>query len=261
MATVHSDWLGGTNGITEESGVVTSATRTMLVTGLSSTDTAIYNEAPTYCGVDIGDAYPGNSNLVCKTRDVSIFGSSDNRKARVVLGYASLAEDETQFIFHCTSSVSQETTNSDAKGNAISLSYTYPSDYWNTELAGTVGTQLAQMEVLLPERNLHATGVIQCADPDAVVKSWIGFVNSTPWKGEQANKWICIACNYDHFSLSASPPKYKFTFEFQCKRRGFTQLVYFRRADDGEIPADVVYGAGYKRVIVQGYRDYTELFS
>lgn len=263
-ATLQLDTIqnGGVN-IQFEQGVASTATRQGIVTGLTTTTQngqiaeVVALLAANSCSY--GTAFPGNSNLVVKNVSIRTLDGSNNKKAAVTIEYVRVGDDDGSFVFHGSSAVSQETTNSDANGNPIVLSYTYPSGYWNSQLAGTTSSQRPQIPVMLPENTLYATGILQTTDPVGIQRKWSGYTNSDTWFGEKPNHWIVTQVNWEPFDLSASPPKYKFTFEFQCRRRGFVQTAYFED-ETGHTPSNVVYGTGYKRIVVQGYRAFSELF-
>ena len=105
-----------------------------------------------------------------------------------------------------------------------------------------------------------STGIVQTSDPVALVRKWSGYTNENTWNGEKPNCWIVSQVNWEPFDLSQTPAKYKFTFEFQCRRKGFVQTVYFED-ETGHTPAGVVYGTGYKRVVVQGTRAFPDPFT
>lgn len=259
-AIICSDWGDSTLTAEERQGTVISATRCFLVGGLSQT-TANISEALSVSGMPAdGDFYPGSNNLLVTSRQVSVLDKSSPSMAKVIVGYEQLGYEDGNFVFEGTSCISQDVTNSDSTGAAVLLSYTYGALDSNTQLAGTTETQFAQMEVLLPESTLTATGILSVSKPSALVDQWIGYINAAAWMGKPALHWMCTQVNFKIHNIASSPPRYKFTFEFQSKRKGYTQSVYFHRSDNGQIPSDVIFGTGYRRVIVQGYKDFTTLF-
>lgn len=261
-ATLTIDHIsGGYLSVDVEQGVKRQATRTALVKGVtSSTADAIYTEIMGVSGMpQYGDSYPGDDNLICVSHRIKSAGAASNRQYLVDIDYSRLADDDGQFIFHGTSSVSESQTNADRLGNAVVVTYTYPADYPNPLLAGKTQSYSPKMVFQEPQQNEHTTGIIATASIQALVASWSGYANSTAWHGFPAGCWLCTNVTWEPHDLAASPPKYKVTFEFQLRKRGWGQTVYFHN-DQGEIPSDIVYGLGYKFVTVQGYRDFTERF-
>jgi hypothetical protein len=247
MATVTTNWLPGGLSASEEQGTFTTATRSFLVSGLTDSDTGILDSALAASGIpDYGDSYPGNANLIVTKRDAKVLDESNNRKVRVDVTYQYLAADDGQFVFSGSTSITEETTNSDANGNAVTL--TYGDD-----------TQLAEMSVTVAEITVSATGILAVVSPVQMQIDWIGYTNADAWNGLPPNHWLCTRCDWVPHDLAATPARYKFTFEFQAKRRGYVQNVYYRDSS-GNIPPDLVYGVGRKRVVVQGYRSFGERF-
>ncbi len=253
MSVLISDILTGTISKSEDQDVAVSATRTALVTGLASTDIAILDEALATAGVSYGSEFPGDANLICRTRDVEIYGPDDNRKCKITFGYVSRNNDDGLFLFHGSSSVNEDSTHSDALGNIVTVAYAYPSDYPDSAVAGKTISYSPDMIFQEPQQNLHTTGILPVSKIVPFITSWTGYTNSDSWQGYPPGCWMCTSITYDPHDMAASPPKYKITFEFQLKRRGWVQTVYFRDVN-GDVPPDLVYGTGYKRVVVQGYR-------
>lgn len=249
---------------TKDQDTIVDATRTFLVTGLTAT-TAVgkWVEAMAASGIPAyGDALPGNPNIICKTVECSIApnGPDTNFMATVTAKYTTLGLEDGNYIFRCTSSLNEEVTNSDANGNLVTLSYTYPDPYpQNPSLQGVTVTQTPEMSVQLPQIVLTATGIDAVSKPVAVVADWVGYVNSDSWQGFPPGCWLCTAVPFEPLDLDASPPRYKFTFEFQLNKKGWTQVVQFRD-DNGDIPADLVYGVGRKRIVTQGYKAFGAKF-
>lgn len=241
---------------------ILSATRTFLVSGLtSSTAVGLWVEAMAASGIpQYMDALPGNPNIICKSVDCQVLSLENNRKARVTANYTTLGLEDGNYVFRCTSSLSEDITNSDANGNLVTVSYTYPDPYpTNPSLAGLTVTQSPEMPVQLPQIVLTATGIDPVSKPVAVVADWVGYINSDSWQGFPPGCWLCTAVPFEAHDLDASPPTYKFTFEFQLNKKGWNQLVQFRD-ENGDIPSNLTYGVGRKRIVVQGYKAFGSKF-
>jgi hypothetical protein len=221
----------------------------------------LWVEAMAASGIpEYGDALPGNPNIICKSVDCQVLSLENNRKAKVTANYTTLGLEDGNYIFRCTSSLNEEVTNSDANGNLVTLSYTYPTPYpQNPSLAGVTVEQTPEMSVQLPQIVLTATGIDAVSKPVAVVADWVGYVNSDSWQGFPPGCWLCTAVPFEPLDLDASPPRYKFTFEFQLNKRTWKQFVQFRD-ENGDIPTDLVYNFGKKRVYVQGSKAFGAKF-
>lgn len=246
---VYTDVIAhGTIAISEDQGTIVSASRQWLVTGLTGDVEDRMADAKNATGVpSYGDSYPGNPNLIAKTIDVSILDASNNSKAVVTVGYVTVGNEDGFFRFSGSSSVTQETTTVDAGGNDIVVSYDGLS-------------QGAEAEWFRPQGTLSTTGIISTSQPVPLRNSWVGYLNSDTWMGRPAGCWMCTRCDFAPHDLADSPPRYKFTFEFQENNKGWTPTVYYRDPNTGEIPPDLVYGVGKKRIVVQGYRAFGERF-
>ncbi len=249
MPTAQMDVLDhGSVGFTEEQGTITSATRVGLVEGLSGTVAQRLAGAKNATGVPAyGDAYPGNANLIARTIDVKLLLPHAPDMAVVTVDYTTIGNEDGFYRFHGSSSVTQETTNTDSGGNQITVSY-----------GGD--TQGAEVEFFRPQATLSATGIDAVSQPVAVQVAWAGFLNNDSWMGFPAGCWMCTRCDFAPHDLADSPPRYKFTFEFQLNTRGWTPTVKYTDPATGIIPPDLTYGVGYKRVVVQGYRAFGEKF-
>lgn len=222
-----------------------------LVTGLTSTGTGILAEALATSGIPTyGDSFGSNANVICRGLDVAVDIGEDSKIARVTANYTTLGLEDGNYVFRCTSSLSEDVTTNDVNGNPVKLYYTYPADYADPSLAGVSVEQSPEMSVQLPQIVLTATGIDPVAKPVAVVADWVGRVNSDSWQGFPAGCWLCTAVPFEAHDLDASPPTYKFTFEFQLNRKGWTQYPHFRDVN-GDIPTDLVYNFGKKRVVTQ----------
>lgn len=232
-----------------------------LVTDLTSTGTGILAEALGTSGIpSYGDSFGSNANVICRGLDVAVDIGEDSKIARVTANYTTLGLEDGNYIFRCTSSLSEDITNSDANGNLVTVSYTYPYPYpTNPSLAGLTVTQSPEMPVQLPQIVLTATGIDPVSKPVAVVADWVGYINSDSWQGFPAGCWLCTAVPFEAHDLDASPPTYKFTFEFQLNKKGWNQLVQFRD-ENGDIPSNLTYGVGRKRIVVQGYKAFGSKF-
>jgi hypothetical protein len=245
MATVYTDLVEVGVNVTQVQGVNQSATRRLLVAGLSGSavDTQL-SEVLGALTISYGTAFPGDPNLIAQRFDIKTAGPANNRKVYVDIEYVRYGDDDGTFVFHGGASVTEEQTNSDAHGNALTVQYTDPT-------TSVTDTQIQFAKVLIPEITLHTTGIKATADPVAVQKAWVGYVNSDSWRGYQPYHWMCTQCLWEPFDLNASPPKYKFTFDFQARRKSWEEFIYYHDTN-GQLPSDAIPGIGTRYVLVQG---------
>ena len=246
---VVSDAIGhGRTSVTEDQGTITSASRTFLVSGLTGNIQTKLSDAKTATGIPAyGDSFPGNPNLICKTIDVSDLDENNNCKAVVNVGYVTIGTEDGYFRWHGSTSVTQETTMVDSGGNPITVTYDGLS-------------QGVEAECYRPQLTMSATGIPSVAQPVPLAASWAGSLNPDTWMGCRAGCWMCTRFDFAPHDLADSPPRYKFTVEMQLNPKGWTPTVFYRDPSTGEIPADLVYNVGYKRIVVQGYRTFGERF-
>lgn len=237
---------------TKDQDTVTDVTVEYLVTGLSGTTTALLADALAATNIpSYGDSFESNANVICKSLDVEILDPDTRTTAKVTAHYTTLGLEDGNYVFRFSGALNEDVTHSDVNGNLVRLSY--------TDSNGATTQQSPEMAVQLPELIATATGIESCADPVAFVLSWIGYTNKDVWAGQQPNSWLCTNVPCEPHDLDANPPKYKFTFEFQLKRRGWVQQVFFRDSE-GNVPPDVVFNVGWKRIICQGLRDFSVKF-
>ena len=237
---------------TKDQDTVTDVTVEYLVTGLSNTTTSILADALAATNIPAyGDSFQSNANVICKSLDVEIEDPETRTTAKVTAHYTTVGLEDGNYVFRFSGALNEDVTNTDASGNLVTLSY--------TDASGVTTTQSPEFPVQLPELVATATGIEACADPVALILSWIGYTNSDVFMGQPPNHWLCTNVPCEPHDIDANPPKYKFTFEFQLKRKGWVQTVYFRD-ENGDVPSDIVYNVGYKRIVSQGYRSFSTKF-
>ena len=237
---------------TKDQDTVTDVTVEYLVTGLSNTTTSILADALAATNITAyGDSFQSNANVICKSLDVEIEDPETRTTAKVTAHYTTVGLEDGNYVFRFSGALNEDVTNSDAAGNLVTLSY--------TDASGVTTTQSPEIPVQLPELIATATGIETITSPASLLLSWIGYTNSDVWMGQPRGCWLCTNVPCEPHDLDASPSKYKITFEFQLKRKGWVQTVYFHD-ENGDVPSDIVYNVGYKRIVSQGYRSFSTKF-
>ena len=253
---VFADWMDEPIDAVRDQGAITNITRHFLVTGLDSgTPINRVAQALNATGVpQYGDAYPGNAGVIAKSHRLRMLQDKDSTACAVIsVDYVTVGQEDGFYVFHGDGSVSEEETDSDVEGHPIRVSY--------TDSGGTTYVQGKTVPFMDPQSTLSTTGIEPTSVPLTVQNQWNGYVNSDTWNGYPAGCWMCTRCSFTPHDLNESPPLYKFTFEFQLKRRGWTPTAYYIDPATGEPPSDLVTNFGRKRVVVQGYRPFSDKFA
>jgi hypothetical protein len=158
------------------------------------------------------------------------------------------------------SSLSQVESNLDYQGNIISVSYTYPNDYYDSRFApGGVGKTLTQsvpVARLAPEGSL-VFRLTELYSPESMIETYQGKLNSQEWRGKAEKTWLCSEISGFTSDLGAS---YKNRYVFQYRSDGWDTRVVFNSPDTGRPPHDLVEDTGTKLVQIAGTADFNLLF-
>ena len=230
----------------EEDGVVVALVREGLVSGLTNTDHQILQSALDTSGVPLVNTSPtGMSNLKLQSRTAELV-PGDNTKVVVRLSYVNAGRTGYNFVFRGGTSLNQVRANVDYFGNQVYTTHTYPADHptkpSETEVLGGEFTALA------PQSTYSAEGIIQTYYPDAIVRSWVGYVNDDYWNGDQPGTWLCTHCEFEFHDITQSPPMVKFIFEFQYDATGWQPQILHNDNYTGQPPPNLVAGVGAKTV-------------
>lgn len=262
MATLTVNWLPETIEAVETEGALTSMRATALVTGLTDGDLDIIQSALTAVDASIAANSSPNatSNLILKTRTPSLLPNQQGN-VKVACEWVSRAESEYGYVFRVVGSLAQIQSEVDRFGNQITVSHTYPNpNPANSEYAGQTIVQGGTISVMMGELTAIATGIESIAYPDGLVAEWLVKTNSTSWRGFGSGQWLCTNVQHQLHNYKTSPKKYKFTFEFQLRRRGWNEQVVFVDPVLGRPPSGLVAGVGIKTPVWYAQKDFNTKF-
>lgn len=244
---------------TEIEGVVSSATRRGLVNPSGSYTNSQILQA---CLSDpdtpkFGDFFPGNTNLVCVSRKVKMLRNCKH-KAEIIADYSTLP-DANGFIFSGGTAMSGVSTQVDRFGNEIVVSHQWPGD--DLDFPYEVEHQGTNLNVMMPQTCLTATGQLTVDYPDLLSELWVGSMNATPWASAAATKYLCTRCDFKGLDVGfGRNRKWLFTFEFQKNLTGWMPQIYFSDKRTGRPPRWLVPGVGWRTVDWYGLLDFNYLF-
>jgi hypothetical protein len=246
----------------EVRGRLESVTREAIVTGLTGTDWSILTTALDNLGLAAGSqlssSYP-RLKLIGRNPTYA-GGKSGNQQVRVRLEYE---YEDTTPRFSGGTTIEQTTTQLDVNGDPITLSFTWPAD---TEAvfpngkskASATEVQGGDVPVTVQHSNITAVVVLQTKRPGNVSEGWANHVNSTPWNGGEARQWKCTGVDFEEFDTSQSPPKWRFTFEFEKNSDGWDSTIWFFDPDTNKPVVGAVSGTGYKTPEILPERDFNQ---
>lgn len=248
MAIVHEDIIEGTATFTFDGWHIE---RVFAVTGLAGEKYDKMVTALNTLGVPaLGDAHPSSQLTDCYLREaIPSLDPKDNSAVRIRLVYANATwPTERQQIntLEVGGSLSQIQTNLDRFGNAITVSYTYPSDYkLDSELAGDTITTSGMVTKLIPERHIVKRRV-EYADPSIKSQMYLGAVNHGSWNldiSATEGQWLCT--QLEGVSNDGGVT-WIVTYGFQCREDSWSMVVVFIDPNTGRPPADLVNNVGIK---------------
>lgn len=256
MATVIPDIIE-TLEVEESDGALKSLHRVFHISGLSGAarcaEALANGSIPVYGSVLA--AYPG---LVLTGRRARIMPNSPS-KVRIDLEYQRYGDAQDHFVFEGSTSLRQITRETIPPFNdQITVSHTYPDDDLN--YPGQTLTQGGSINVMETEGSLRATGIMACDHPIYVAGAWHKHLNLHFWGGGGTGTWMCTNVSYVPHDTGATPPKYRFTFEFSFNSDGWQPKVVFTDSTTGKPPPDLVAGVGYKEFFYYKYINFHSLF-
>ena len=259
---VVSDIINTIN-VVEVEGVVVSMTRQFMVTGLTPTGLPTPMDQAMYLTGTIpqnGDKAPGNTNLAVYQRSYSMVRDTPSA-CYIDVDYKTVADYANSFIFSGGSSIQQKQTDVDRLGNRIQLSWTYPSDYPDTNLRGQVYTTSINESVTVPHLTMTATGSLYVDYPNQIALEWINTVNSTFWAGAPPYYWLCTACNFRGRDIGFGRPHlWEFDWTFEFNPDSWYVVAKIVDPNTGTVPDDVVEGQGTKLVDWYLFKDFNSIF-
>jgi len=254
-ATVHTDTL--TDISAEETlGCYTRLVRSVRVTGLTATDYTTIFDALDEAGVpSVGDVPTGYENLRLVKRTPSVV---ENGVVDVRLEYQAKADAGYDFIFSGSASLNQINSQVDGSGNAITVQHTWPAT--DPDWPSETKVQGADINVLYPQVEVSATGIVEQDYPHYLADEWVACMNASEWAGGNAHKWLCTNVSWVPLDINSSPKKYQMTFTFQYNGKGWQPFVAFVDPRTGRRPPDAVAGVGYKTVLWYPELEYNDRF-
>jgi len=146
----------------------------------------------------------------------------------------------------------------DADGNEISLSYTYPEDYPDADLAGQTVEQGGLIGANLPTHTIVLTRS-EASDPAAKSRAYSGKFNSDGWGLHEAadpHTWRC-----DGITGQSSGGEWEVTYSFSYNPETWKVWATFIDRRTGMPPPDLVLNTGKKLVLPPpGEADFAVLF-
>ena len=204
-----------------------------------------------------GDFAPGNTNLICVSRKVKLLHNC-TQKAEVICDYSTLP-DSASFIFQGGTSLGGERTQVDRWGNEIVVAHQFPPD--DPDYGDTPQYQGTDLDVLMPQTTLCATGQLPVDYPDLLSELWVGSMNATAWAGARPYQYLCTRCDFRGLDNGVGRQRrWLFTFEFQKRLTGWVPQTFFVDPRTGKPPRWLIPGVGYKSVDWYGLLDFNYLF-
>jgi hypothetical protein len=265
MATVKLDTIDACSGRLTVAGWEWE--RGAIITGLTPTNPYGLGQAAfAATGLAIGDAWPGGGGAVLEEA-VPIAISPDQVRLRLVYRQPISNYDLNVWKVSVTGSLAMVQTNKDAAGNAVTVSYTWPTSESdpnypteNSELAGKTRTVGDLRSVLRPELSIVASRRTVVYDPIVETLALQGHVNSSLWHGGAAGGWLCELCSFvsevyggniwiQTVQLHARP----------WSTTGWKSRVMFVDRNTGYPPSDLVENTGMKDVTDYPSADFSVL--
>jgi hypothetical protein len=195
----------------------------------------------------IGESHPTIPNLYAQDLQVEPDGPT---AAVITVRYRSRAAHSGQPpLLEVGSSVVQTTTDTDATGTRITVSYS-PSG-----LAADTKTQGANLSILAPQTTLRFTRT-EDASPLAKARTFVGTVNRTAVFDSAAGTWLCTAITGRSADGGGS---YELTYEFQYESAGWQPKAIYIDPRTNRPPSDLVTDVGVKTVSIYPEREFKDL--
>jgi hypothetical protein len=269
MATAQLDTLVDIAVIVDK-GMVRSLTRSVLITGLTATD-----------GVTMAEQMLSASGLPAAGGAISVKGhllylenieakliEGELTKATAVLSYArrdvsssSAAGGGVTPTLRGGTALKQVTTAKDRQGNQIIVEHTWPADD-DDDHKNKTQTQGGEISVLVPMSTVYGEFIEANASPGVITKAWAGHVNEDTWLGGAPRTWMCTSAKFELADFNTSPRTYRFAFEFEYDDQGWDNdtTAVFVDPRTGKPAADLVEGAGIKKIQYYPARNFGNTF-
>jgi hypothetical protein len=265
MATAQLDTLRDIR-VTKERGYATSLTRSVIITGLTSTTgTAIANEILTATNMPAsGSAVAIGTNLLFLDKIDAQVIEGEKTSATATLEYRrrelSYESGGTTPTLRGGTALKQVTTAKDRQGNPIVLEHTFPSDH--PMYAGQTLTQGGEISVLVPMSTLYGEYVSTSSSAGSVTQAWAGYVNSDSWQGGAPRTWMCTDVRAELVDGTTSPAwwRFAFTFEYDDQTWDNDTTAVFVDPTYGKPVADFVDGQGIKKIQYYPARNFGNTF-
>ena len=167
---------------------------------------------------------------------------------------SSLPVDEK--LIEVGTTLTQSETNKDINDNLISVQYTYPAGYNDSEYpAGEAITQGGLASKFLPNSQ-NVFHRHENSSPGDISKAYVGKVNSQPWEGGDARSWLCTGITG---RSNDGGSNYNVTYTFQYRDETWDSVVYFVDPREGKPPADLVVDTGIKTYQIYNTIDFNDL--
>lgn len=262
MATVEFDKIKGHGARFTRDGW--EITRTAIVRGVSGDGYERIKTAYAAIGLAIGDPYPGS--LTCGLQE-AMPTVIDNETIEFQLVYRDAVysiNPTTKTEIEVGASVTSATSNKDASGKLITVSYTYPTGYnfdidpvtdksrWEGK-TDEVGKELS---FLLPQTTLSFRKRISY-NPESEAINFVGKINSSLWRGYAAKTWLCTGI-VGRSSDAGSTYDVTYSFQYDPDHYWKQHAVYIDpRA--GVPPKDLAAGTGDKWIDMQNTANFNLL--
>ncbi len=234
MAVVIKNIVEGAS-VREQGGIVLESIDVAIVHGLSG-GTGWSAEALATAGLPTAnESHPNYSTLTLRERRVIPLSPSI---AQVELVYR---VDESLLPTAITtrggSRINSVTTAVDRFGKEIqttrSTDFTIKGVFFTT----VVDTQTHEVTATEAQRTLSVTDARSSADPSVFTAVYVNKINSKDFQNGEPGTWFCSGITFAISNRDASPPLWKFVYNFQHKQDGWQPIATHQNKRTGE-PAD-----------------------
>lgn len=266
MASVQPDWSGGTYSIQEENGIIVSARRTVLVTGITVSGGVTF-QSEAYAALDAAGFtyYSGTNiseNIILWRRGIAPVTENSNTEAVATLEYVargSVPGRVGEWIPRTSATLSQVETATDIIGAPITVSHTFPDD--DVHHPGRTIEQGGTVPQLQPSHELTYSGLQEVPSILQLQEKYEGKTNSTTWNRGGVGKWLCASIKGDPVDIKTGVDTWLVEAVFQYRPLGWAQTAIFFDPATGGQPANMLPGVGFKQVQVQPRIDFNDLIA
>lgn len=185
--------------------------------------------------------------LWLRNRSISIREGSD--MADVVLSYeGGQAPGATVLTRGGDGSLAQIHTVKDREGNLL-------------EVEHNGITQGGELNVFVPQDSPFFTTIENTTNPAGLQNEWLGYVNSTPWRGKPAGKWIISRVRHEEFNVQANLWKFNWSMQESPESQGWLPVIAWTDPNSNKPGVGLVDDVGVKTVPWYFQRDFNSKFS